>query len=472
MGKNASKKKNGKIFVSFLYPDGKRRKLYLRKISPDSNLYVWYYDSHGTRKRVTTGTDDVFEAKERLDSFDPISESFAEIEPIVKDTTSLPPAQDSTEISDSSLAQSEIPTETSRSLLWSEFFDQYHLPHYKSSHKKKTVATHLSANRMFLKHFGDRPLRSFDFRSKKERAKLQLEFEKYFQAVKERTSPWTARNYFACLRVMFERARGLDLIQNNLLKEGIIKQERPRNEHPYFLTAQQFQKIMSSFEDALDPQKNVYAKRKVKEINEAVRIRKAKQVAFVGFHTGARLNELIHLNWEDIDFENRMVQIKDKPEEGFTTKTASSRRKIPMTEALYEFLYDMRFKTVTISDGLPYYLDENDDKVFDPTRKIEHHEEVVPRDSIPYVFHVYKRRMRDEVASKIFKRIASRTEGIDPKLVHFHTLRHSFCTNLIRNGVPVAQVKTWAGHSRLETTLIYTHIMPSDNKEMIDKLML
>jgi integrase len=229
---------------------------------------------------------------------------------------------------------------------------------------------------------------------------------------------------------------------------------------------------MSSFEDALDPQKNVYAKRKVKEINEAVRIRKAKQVAFVGFHTGARLNELIHLNWEDIDFENRMVQIKDKPEEGFTTKTASSRRKIPMTEALYEFLYDMRFKTVTISDGLPYYLDENDDKVFDPTRKIEHHEEVVPRDSIPYVFHVYKRRMRDEVASKIFKRIASRTEGIDPKLVHFHTLRHSFCTNLIRNGVPVAQVKTWAGHSRLETTLIYTHIMPSDNKEMIDKLML
>ncbi len=471
MSKQKSKK-NGKIFSSFQYPDGVKRKLYLRKISPDSNLYIWFYDTDGERKRVTTGTDDLFEAKARLDSFNPITKTFEESVSKIKDTeTSNPDQEISVPASTTSMPTLGGKNESER-ITWTEFFERYHLPHYSASHKKKTVATHISSHRMFLKHFGNRLLSSFDFRDKTERAKLQLELETYFLAVKNQSSAWTARNYFATLRVMFERARDLDLIQHNIFKEGVIKQERARVEHPYFLTALQFQRVLESFDDALDDDKNAYAKRVRRDVNERTRIKVARLVAIVGFHTGARLNELIHLNWDDVDFDAKMIRISDKPDEGFVTKTAPSRRKIPMTETVFKVLHDLRFKTVAYGGEIPYVLDENNRKVHDPTRRIEVITETVYRDSSPYVFHVKGRRIRDEVASKIFKRIASKTDGIDPKLVHFHTLRHSFCTNLIRNGVPIAQVKTWAGHSRIETTLIYTHILPSDNRDLIDKLML
>jgi len=40
-----------------------------------------------------------------------------------------------------------------------------------------------------------------------------------------------------------------------------------------------------------------------------------------------------------------------------------------------------------------------------------------------------------------------------------HTLRHSIATHLLQKGAPITGIQQFLGHSSLETTQVYTHLV-------------
>ena len=64
---------------------------------------------------------------------------------------------------------------------------------------------------------------------------------------------------------------------------------------------------------------------------------------------------------------------------------------------------------------------------------------------------------------------AVRKAGI-VKHASVNTLRHSFATHLLMNGVNIREVQELLGHKNVETTMIYTHVLRNMSKAPMSPL--
>ena len=60
-------------------------------------------------------------------------------------------------------------------------------------------------------------------------------------------------------------------------------------------------------------------------------------------------------------------------------------------------------------------------------------------------------------------REAAKLAGVR-KNVNVHSLRHTFATHLLEDGLDIISIKELMGHSRVETTLVYLHVAQFDKK--------
>jgi integrase/recombinase XerC len=136
--------------------------------------------------------------------------------------------------------------------------------------------------------------------------------------------------------------------------------------------------------------------------------------------TGVRQAELIALNLDDVDMERRSIKIRMSKSRKFRT--------------VY-FGHDT-------GKWLRDYLTERNDNT-DPALWIT----------------MYGGRISSGLVQQLARRWAAAAGLRD---VHCHTLRHTTATCLLRNGMRIEHVQRVLGHSKIEMTLHYAHILGED----------
>jgi integrase/recombinase XerD len=137
------------------------------------------------------------------------------------------------------------------------------------------------------------------------------------------------------------------------------------------------------------------------------------------FYTGVRVSELVKIKKNDIIFEEGFVKVYGK---------GGKERIVPIPKELLNELKD-------------YINKINTENIFPlSSRQVE----------------------------RIIKNVAKKA-GINKKVTP-HVLRHSLATTLLSKGVDIRYIQEILGHSSLNITQIYTHVVPNQLKEIYNKV--
>ena len=165
----------------------------------------------------------------------------------------------------------------------------------------------------------------------------------------------------------------------------------------------------------------VLSREEINRMFESVNNLKHRLIIMFLYYTGIRLNELINLKWQDIDFEREIIHLK-------VTK-GSRDRVLFLHSRLKDFINILKPK----KQGLIFVSN-------------------------------FSKKYNKRTIQSIVKNTAKKA-GIEKKVTP-HTLRHSFATHLLEAGADIRHIQKLLGHKNLRTTQIYTHVANKDIKNL------
>lgn len=160
-----------------------------------------------------------------------------------------------------------------------------------------------------------------------------------------------------------------------------------------------------------------------------------KPLITTAFYSGLRRKELVQLRWEQVNLDEREIHVTD-------TKNGRER-----TVIVFDKLHQ-RLKAWHKLSGKP-----KKGLVFPSPKSTKKHEIALTGNNVSRVFRFYARK-----------------EAKLKDTIHFHGLRHSCATFMIRQGFDVTMVKEMLGHRSIQVTMRYVNLTVSDRKNRAKKL--
>ena len=201
--------------------------------------------------------------------------------------------------------------------------------------------------------------------------------------------------------------------------------------------------------------------------------------------TGMRLGELFGLQWPDLDFNSRFVQVqRNWVRNRLETPKNNQLRRIDMSKKLSETLQELRrrrkvlFFTVRVEAEQLCNAGESEEKIRSrlglkhgcPPELIGTIIRTKGEEMPAWVFINEEGQPLDQNnwRRRVFEKVLEKAElrRITP-----HDMRHTFASLLLQQGESPQYVKQQMGHHSIQITVdIYGHLIPGSNRQAVDRL--
>ncbi len=229
-----------------------------------------------------------------------------------------------------------------------------------------------------------------------------------------------------------------------------------------FLYKNVLNKELGDFENVVRAKRNrkipvVFTKDEVRNILTHLTSEKQLMASLL-YGSGLRLTECLRLRVKDIDFENKQIIVRDGKGEKDRVTLLSEKINPFLKRHLKKVskIYSMDSENEVVTTNLPYALERkypNIGKEWHWAYVFPSTKTVVDQNTGELKRHHLNESVLQRAVKKAIKQAKVEKHG------GCHTFRHSFATHLLEAGYDIRTIQELLGHKKLETTMVYTHVM-------------